>query len=72
MEKTVGGAASYSVTVLMGKRDEMMMELCARRVLAQMDEEGCEKRLLMSMALKRHAMQDVDAIVRTIVENKVW
>lgn len=68
----MGGTSSYSVTVLMGKRDEMMMELCARRVLAQMDEGGCEKKLLMSMALKNHSMQHVDAIVNTIMENKVW
>lgn len=72
MDTAVGGNQSFSVTVLVGKRDETMMELCARRIMADIVKDGSSKPLLLSLALKSHSLQLVEPIVSKIVENKVW
>ena len=72
MDMAAGGHQTFTVTVLVGKRDETMMDLCARRIMAEMVKDGCNKQLLLSMALKDHSMSLVPALVGEIVDRKVW
>lgn len=72
METAAGGSSTVSVNVLMGRRDEMVMELVARRILAAMTKDGCTKPLLLSMALRSHDLSAVDELVAAVVDNKVW
>ncbi len=68
----MGGADSYSVNVLMGKRDEMMLDLLARRVIDHMTRNGCRKRLLLSTSFKEHALSLVESVVDAVIANKAW
>lgn len=72
VDRVVGGADSYSVSVLMGKRDEMMLDLVARRIAADMARSGCRKRLLLSTCLKSHDLALVDLVVQPVIANKAW
>lgn len=71
---TVGGTGgdSYSITVLIGKRDEMMLELIARRIIGDMVTRGCRKKLLLSAAFKDHALSLVDPVVDAVLSLRTW
>lgn len=68
----MGGAQSYGVTVLMGKREVPELELCARQVLAVMEKDGCTKPLLISLALKDHSIGSITAIIEKIKGLRAW
>lgn len=72
LENTPRGASTVNVKVLMGKRDSMMLELVARRILDAMIHDGCNKPLLLSIALRAHDLAAVDPIVAAVVDAKAW
>lgn len=72
VDRVVGGADSYSVSVLIGKRDEMMLDLVARRIIDNMAKNGCRKRLLLSTSFKNHDLSLVDSVVDAVIENRAW
>jgi proteasome assembly chaperone 3 len=63
---------SFSVNTLMGKRDEPVLELCARRVAEQMLDAGCTKSLLMTLALRDHSPSVLAPIIAALEAHKVW
>ena len=63
---------TYVVKTLMGIRDVPELELCARAVIGAMVNDGCEKPLLMSIALKDHGMRTMRMIIEKIKELRVW
>lgn len=69
---TVGGAESFVVKVLLGKRDIPEMELCARTLMSKMAKDGCTRSLLISLALKDHSMQTITGVIKKIQELRVW
>lgn len=72
MDTVIGGADSYAVTVLMGKRDEMVLELLARRVAGDMVGAGCRKKLLLSVALRQHNLSEIEPLVQAVLQHKAW
>lgn len=68
----LGGGVTFAVNTLIGRREEAMLELCARRVASSMAEKGCSKPLLMAIALRQHTSESVKPILDTIEEHKVW
>eukprot|EP00457_Paulinella_chromatophora_P015996 gb/GEZN01016714.1/.p1 GENE.gb/GEZN01016714.1/~~gb/GEZN01016714.1/.p1 ORF type:complete len:155 (+),score=25.10 gb/GEZN01016714.1/:126-590(+) len=42
---------TYHVQTLLGRRDDPLLTLCARRLIQNMAESGCNKSLLLSMSL---------------------
>lgn len=71
-DSAIGGAQSYDVIVLLGKREVPELELCARQVVAMMEKDGCPKPLLMSIALKDHSIGTITAIIEKIKGLRVW
>lgn len=69
---TLAGAESYHVQTLMGKRDVPELELCARQVIQAMKTAGCNKPLLLSLALKSHDLPTMHAIIAKIKDIPVW
>lgn len=68
----LGGGETFAVDTLIGRRDEPMLELCARRVAGSMANGGCTKALLMGIGLRQHTRESLKAMIDTIEENKVW
>lgn len=71
-ETTFGGAHAFEVSVLLGKRDIMELQLCARQIIAAMDADGCGKPLLLSIALKDHSMDTICQVVEQVKGLRVW
>jgi Proteasome assembly chaperone 3 len=71
-EVSLGGAESFAVDVLIGRRDEEVLDLCARRVAASMAGAGCTKSLLLAVALRSHSLDVIRPILEAIELHKVW
>lgn len=71
-EVSLAGVESYNVNVLMGRRDIVEYELCARRIAAIMAQNGCNKPLLLSIALLDHSISTVTAVIEAVKEINTW
>lgn len=71
-ETTFGGAHAFEVSVLLGKREVMELQLCARQIVAAMDADGCAKPLLLSIALKDHTVDTIRQVVEQVKGLRVW
>jgi proteasome assembly chaperone 3 len=68
----LGGSESFTITTLVGRRDEPILELIARRVAASMAAAACAKPLLIALALRSHALEVVKPILDAVEASKVW
>ncbi|BBM97260.1 proteasome assembly chaperone 3 [Marchantia polymorpha subsp. ruderalis] len=71
-EQAYGGAATFNVHVLMGKRDEPLLPACARQVIEHISNNGGSKSLVLSLGLKDHSPEALKSIVQLIIDNKIW
>ena len=55
-ETVLGGGSTYRVDTLVGRRDEPLAELCARQLAERLDAGGCDRPLLLCLALQRDAL----------------
>jgi proteasome assembly chaperone 3 len=67
-----GGRVSFSVSTLVGKRDEPVLDLCARRVAGMMVDAGRPKPLLIALALRDHSASILRPILEAIEALRVW
>lgn len=72
VDTTLAGAESFSVQVLIGKRDIPEVELCARSIMSAIAASGCRRPLLLSLALKQHSMSTIRPIIAQIRDMPVW
>jgi hypothetical protein len=70
-EVSLGGGESFAVEVLIGRRDEAILELCARQIAASI-ASTCTKSLILAIALCDHSIGVVKPILDAIEANKVW
>jgi len=63
------GAPTYSATVLLGRRDEPLLPLCARRIV---ESGGLEVPLVLCLALREHSAAAVRAIADAVAADNVW
>jgi proteasome assembly chaperone 3 len=68
----LGGGLSFSINTLIGRRDEPLLELIARRVASSMADAGLKKSLLITLALRNHSKEVVKPILDAVEANKVW
>lgn len=66
------GQATFSTNILMGKRDEPLLLLCARQVVELAAAAGCSKPMVLCLGLKDHSPGTIKAIIAAISENKLW
>jgi proteasome assembly chaperone 3 len=55
-ETVLGGGSTYRVDTLVGRRDEPLAELCARQLAERLDAAGCDRQVLLCLALQRDAL----------------
>lgn len=60
------------VKTLMGIRDLPELEFCARAIIGAIANDGCNKTLLISLALKDHSMATVRPIIEKVKQLRVW
>lgn len=68
VDVTLAGAEGYNVQVLMGKRDNPEMELCARRIMSLIKEAGYDKPLLLSLQLTSLDLPTIRSVIDKVTE----
>lgn len=70
----MGGACTYSVETLLGPREQPLAELCARQLAEQLAAAGCDRPLLLCLALERQALtrQAVQQVISLVLEHPIW
>ncbi|XP_028771201.1 uncharacterized protein LOC114728457 [Neltuma alba] len=63
---------TFNVSVIFGKRDEQMLEACARQLIEHMSSSGSSKPLVLSLGLKDHSTETLKAIVSAVIDNRLW
>ncbi|KAK9743451.1 hypothetical protein RND81_03G240200 [Saponaria officinalis] len=71
-EEGVSINPTFSVSVLIGKRDEPMLGACARKLIENISDAGSSKSLVLSLGLKDHSADSIKAIVSAVIENRIW
>ena len=73
-KETVGGGSTYRVETLLGRRDEPLAELCARQLAERLDAAGCDRPLLLCLALERDALTPaaVKQVLQAVEQHPVW
>uniref|UniRef100_A0A6T5UGU5 Uncharacterized protein n=1 Tax=Polyblepharides amylifera TaxID=1486889 RepID=A0A6T5UGU5_9CHLO len=63
---------SYTVSSLLGRRDEPLLEICARRMMELLTDSGCRRPLLLTLGLKNHSMGTMKSIIVLVLKHPVW
>ncbi|GMH43866.1 hypothetical protein BSKO_11800 [Bryopsis sp. KO-2023] len=71
-EPSFDGETTFSVSTLMGKRDEEELTICARRIIESAAQQGCNKPFTICLGAKRLTLKGVKSIVDAVLENRVW
>ncbi|KAL9234717.1 hypothetical protein vseg_009555 [Gypsophila vaccaria] len=71
-EEGVSMQPTFNISVLIGKRDEPMLGVCARKLIENISDAGSSKSLILSLGLKDHSADSIKAIVSAVTENRIW
>lgn len=73
-ETVLGGGSTYRVDTLLGRRDEPLPELCARQLAERLTASGCDRPLLLCLALQRPALTPaaVKEVLQQVLAHPVW
>lgn len=71
-EEGYGTAPTFSISILMGKRDEPLLAACARQLIEQMSKTGSSRPLILSLGLSDHSAETLKEVIKVVVENKIW
>eukprot|EP00123_Amoebidium_parasiticum_P001688 comp12843_c0_seq1/m.8008 comp12843_c0_seq1/g.8008 ORF comp12843_c0_seq1/g.8008 comp12843_c0_seq1/m.8008 type:complete len:126 (-) comp12843_c0_seq1:291-668(-) len=67
-----GRAPTYSVSTLLGRRDDPVYPVYARTLMAAIAQGGEQRPLLLGLGLKDESSATLRTIVDLVLENKVW
>lgn len=75
-ETVLGGGSTYRVDTLLGRRDEPLMELCARQLAERLHDAGSARPLLLCLApdhgTSTHEQAFVHEVVAAVMQHPVW
>lgn len=73
-ETVFGGGTTYRVDTLLGPREQPLLELCARQLAERLAAAGCERPLLLCLALEQAALtrQAVQQVIDLVFRHPVW
>lgn len=73
-ETVLGGGTTYRVETLVGRRDDPLLELCARQLAERVAAAGCERPLVVCLGLRPggSSLEAVREIVQAVLDNPVW
>lgn len=67
-----GEGPSFTVSVLLGKRDEPLLTQCARSIVQGAHARGYERPLVVGLAFKEHSVETVRQAARIVVDEVEW
>ncbi|MED6173114.1 hypothetical protein PIB30_056282 [Stylosanthes scabra] len=71
-EEGVSMNPTFSVSVVFGKRDEPMLEACARQLIEKISLSGSSKPLVLSLGLKDHSTETLKGIISAVIHKGLW
>ncbi|CAN4079236.1 unnamed protein product [Withania somnifera] len=71
-EEGVSINPTFSVSVLLGKRDEPMLVACARQIIEHISNAGSSRSLVLSLGLREHSLPTLRGVVSAVTENCLW
>ncbi|KAM7267937.1 hypothetical protein ACFE04_010103 [Oxalis oulophora] len=71
-EEGISNNPNFNVSVIFGKRDEPMLETCARKIIEHISSSGSPKPLLLSLGLKDHSKETLKGVISAVTENGIW
>ncbi|XP_043706456.1 uncharacterized protein LOC122656087 [Telopea speciosissima] len=71
-EEGVSIHPTFNVSVIFGKRDEPMLEACARQLIENISSSGSSKSLVLSLGLKDHSVETLKGIVSAVTGSRLW
>ncbi|TYI20725.1 hypothetical protein ES332_A07G257700v1 [Gossypium tomentosum] len=63
---------TFNVSVIFGKRDELMLLAITRQLIEHISSSGSSMPLVLSLGLKDHSMDTLKGIVSAVIENRLW
>eukprot|EP01043_Picozoa_sp_COSAG02_P083038 COSAG02_NODE_21139_length_800_cov_1.253923_1_plen_96_part_00 len=78
LEQGPDGVSAFGVTTLMGRRDDEMLEVFARRLIEDISSSatGAGKQLLLAIGLQQSGPErsgaDFRELLQLVQDNKVW
>lgn len=63
---------TFSVSVILGKRDEPLLVACGRQLIEQISSCGSSRHLVLTLGLKDHSPGTLKEVISVIVENRLW
>lgn len=73
-EPSLGSGPTYRVDTLLGRRDDPLPELAARQLAERLAEAGCDRPLLLCLALAKGALTPaaVGELIDAVLQHPVW
>eukprot|EP00267_Zea_mays_P049676 XP_020402380.1 proteasome assembly chaperone 3 isoform X2 [Zea mays] len=69
-DESVFSDPTYNVSVLFGKRNEPLLQACARQLIEHIS--GSARSLVISLGLKDHSQGTLKDIIVAVIENRLW
>lgn len=67
-ETVLGGGSTFRVDTLLGRRDDPLPELCARRLVEHLAAQGCALPLLLCVSLDQASLRRQEEILAHVAE----
>lgn len=73
-ETSLGSGPTYRVDTLLGRRDDPLPELAARQLAERLADAGCDRPLLLCLALAKGALTPaaVAELIDAVLQHPVW
>ncbi|KAK9833642.1 hypothetical protein WJX74_001458 [Apatococcus lobatus] len=72
MEADVSGTSHPSIRVVLGRREEPGLMLCARRLAEAAAAAGCTRSLLLCIGLLDHSLPAIRTVIQAFLNHPVW
>ncbi|KAK9847844.1 hypothetical protein WJX84_000797 [Apatococcus fuscideae] len=72
LEMDMSGSGHPSIIVLLGRRDEPGLALCARRLVEAASAAGCTRPLLLCLGLQDHSLPVIRTVIQAFLDHPVW
>eukprot|EP00798_Chlamydomonas_sp_ICE-L_P021820 gene21820-28846_t len=71
-DSSFDGGSTFTSQVMMGRRDEPMLPLCARRIGELANSQGCSKAMIVCLGLKEASPAVLKEIEKVVAADNAW
>eukprot|EP00878_Enallax_costatus_P008537 GHUV01008925.1.p4 GENE.GHUV01008925.1~~GHUV01008925.1.p4 ORF type:complete len:132 (+),score=35.02 GHUV01008925.1:597-992(+) len=70
-DSTFEGKTTFSTSILVGKRDEILLTVAARQLVEQANSNGLTKPLICCLALRKHTPEGIKQLLAAVGTHKL-